>query len=296
VVDLLQRLGRLADRVSSQADWLGRLDVIAEMLGRAEIARLAAGPALPHVRDYGVRIFSQWDEDGIIAYLLDQLPPVPRTFVEFGVGDYRESNTRFLIRQDAWAGVIIEADPASCARIRTLEEMWRYDLRLVEAFISAESINDLIESAGCEGEIGLLSIDVDGNDYWIWQAVTVVTPAIVVVEFNGRFGDDRRVSIPYDPLFRRMSAHPSGIYYGASLPAMVSLGQKKGYAYVGSNTADSNAFFVRSDLRPSHIPALSAKEGFRTLRVREMRKDGRLVFAAPEEESELLRSLPLVEV
>ena len=77
---------------------------------------------------------------------------------------------------------------------------------------------------------------------------------------------------------------------------MVSLGQEKGYDYVGSNTADSNAFFVRSDLRPSHIPALSAKEGFRPLRVREMRKDGRLAFAAPEEESELLRSLPLVEV
>jgi hypothetical protein len=302
--DRLQRLGRLAERASLQSrlgpatdrPGLERLDVVAEMLGRAEIARLAAGPALAHIRDYGVRIFSQWDEDGIIAYLLDQLRPVPRTFVEFGVGDYRESNTRFLVRQGEWAGVIIEADPGSCAQIKKLQEMWRYDLRLVEAFISAESINDLIGSAGCDGEIGLLSIDVDGNDYWIWKAVTVVTPAIVVIEFNGRFGDERRVSIPYDPSFRRMAAHPSGVYYGASLPAMVSLGQEKGYDYVGSNTADSNAFFVRSDLRPSHIPALSAREGFRPARVREMRRDGRLVFATPEEESEVLRSLPLVEV
>ena len=266
------------------------------MLGRAEIARLAAGPALPHVRDYGVRIFSQWDEDGIIAYLLDQLPPVPPTFVEFGVGNYRESNTRFLIRRGDWAGLIIEADPASCAQIKTLEEMWRYDLRLVEAFVSAESINGLLGSAGRDGEIGLLSIDVDGNDYWIWRAITVVTPAIVVIEFNGRFGDERRVSVPYDPSFRRMSAHPSGIYYGASLPAMVRLGQEKGYDYVGSNTADINAFFVRSDLRPSHIPALSAREGFRPLRLREMREEGRLAFATPEEESDVLRSLPLVEV
>jgi hypothetical protein len=266
------------------------------MLGRAEIGRLAAGPALPYVRDYGVRIFSQWDEDGIIAFLLDQLPPVPRSFVEFGVGNYRESNTRFLIRQGDWGGVIIEANPASCARIKTLEEMWRYDLRLVEAFVSAESINDLIGSADCKGEVGLLSIDVDGNDYWIWKAVTVVNPAIVIIEFNGRFGDARRVSIPYDPSFRRMSAHPSGIYYGASLPAVVSLGQERGYDYVGSNTADTNAFFVRSDLRPSHLSALSASEGFRPLRVREMRRDGKLVFAAPEAELEVLRSLPLVEV
>lgn len=241
-------------------------------------------------------MFSQWDEDGIIAYLLDQLPPVPRTFVEFGVGDYRESNTRFLIRQGDWAGVIIEADPASCARIRRLEEMWRYDLRLMEAFVTAESINELIGSAGCDGEIGVLSIDVDGNDYWIWKAISVVTPAIVVIEFNARFGDERRVTIPYDPSFRRMTAHPSGIYFGASLPAMVRLGQERGYDYVGSNTADINAFFVRSDLRPAHLPALSAKEGFRPLRAREMRREGRLVFAAPEEESDVLRSLPLVEV
>lgn len=299
---MADRLHRLRDKVktSLQAATLGqppeRLDVVAEMLGRAEIARLAAGPALPHIREYGVRVFSQWDEDGIIAYLLNQLPPVPRTFIEFGVGDYRESNTRFLIRQGDWDGVIIEADPAFCERIQILEEMWRYDLRLVEAFISAESIDDLIESAGCNGEIALLSIDLDGNDYWIWKALTVVTPAIVVIEFNGRFGDERRVSIPYNPSFRRTSAHPSGIYYGASLPAMVSLGREKGYDYVGSNTADTNAFFVRSDLRPSHIPVLSAKEGFRPLRVREMRRDGRLVFAAPEEESGVLRSLPLVEV
>ena len=239
-----------------------RLDVLAEMLGRAEIARLASGPALPRVRDYGVRIFSQWDEDGIIAYLLDQLPPVPRTFVEFGVGDYRESNTRFLIRQGDWAGVIIEADPASCARIKRLEEMWRYDLRLVEAFISAESINELIGSAGCAGEIGLLSIDVDGNDYWIWQAITVITPAIVVIEFNGRFGGERRVSIPYDPSFRRMSAHTSGIYFGASLPALVALGQEKGYDYVGSTPPTSMRSLCAPTCAPRTSPPCRRKRGF----------------------------------
>jgi hypothetical protein len=240
-------------------------------------------------------VFSQWDEDGILAYLLHYIE-APRTFVEFGVGDYTESNTRFLIRQGDWSGVIIEADSASCRRIRRLEEMWRYDLHLVESFLSAENINDVVGSKFA-GDIGVLSIDIDGNDYWIWKALAAVRPAIAIVEFNGRFGGERRVSIPYNASFTRMTADTSGLYYGASLPAMVALGQEKGYDYVGSNGADINAFFVRSDLRPPNIRALSAKEGFRRLRVREMRSPrGELVFADSEAESTVIRDLPLVEV
>jgi hypothetical protein len=274
----------------------GQLDLILETIGQQEIRRLQDAQ-LPHIRDYGVRVFSQFDADGIIAHLLRQIPDAPRTFVEFGVGDYRESNTRLLIRNGDWRGVIIEADPGSCERIRELEESWRFDLRLVDAFVTRENINNLIADAGFAGDIGILSIDIDGNDYWVWQAITVVRPVIVVIEFNARFGPDRSVTIPYDPAFSRIAASHTGVYFGASLAAMVKLGTAKGYDYVGSDVADINAFFVCSELRPETLPALTASEGFRPLRVREMRdSEGALTFAGRDVEDEVLAGMPLVEI
>jgi hypothetical protein len=295
----VRRVGRLVQNLA-QPDRAGignRLDLVSDKLGRQEIQALREGPQLPHLRDYGVRVFSQFDEDGIIGHLLHEIPQTPKTFVEFGVADYRESNTRFLVRQADWRGVIIEADPVCCEHIRRLEESWRYDLRLVEAFITRENINKLIADAGFEGDIGVLSIDIDGNDYWVWKALDVVTPMITVIEFNGRFGPDRAVSIPYDPTFTRMAASHTGIYYGASLAAMIKLANEKGYDYVGSNSADINAFFVRSEHRPTTLSALTAAKGFRPLRLREMRNaSGDLTFDGPETEAAVLSQLPLVEV
>lgn len=271
---------------SGWAAVIARLDLTQETLGREAMARLQHGEPLPHLRDYSVRVFSQWGEDGILDFLLRRVA-APRTFVEFGVGDYTECNTRYLVRQGDWSGVIIEADVAACEHIRRLEESWRYDLRLVEAFITRDNINDLILDAGFQGEIGLLSIDIDGNDYWVWEALTAVRPAVVVVEYNGLFGGDRAVTIPYDPAFSRWTASPLGAYYGASLAAMVKLGASKGYDYVGSNQADSNAFFVRTDLRPPDVPELSTDEGFRPLRV---------MFSRRPEELKIQEQLPFVDV
>jgi hypothetical protein len=279
-------LGRVRARLAFPPANVGshlraRLDFVQEALARVEIAGLLASPPKPHLRDYEVRVFSQWGEDGIIAYLLYLLGDVPRTFVEFGVEDYVESNTRFLIRQGDWAGVIIEADQLAAQRIRSLPESWQYDLRLVEAFVTRDNVNGLIADAGLTGEIGVLSIDIDGNDYWVWEGLDVVRPAVVVIEFNGRLGPIEAVTIPYDPGFTRWAASHTGIYYGASLAALVQLGREKGYDYVGSNRADTNAFFVRSDLRPPSLRALTAAEGWRPLRVREMR-DAEATSCSPD--------------
>jgi hypothetical protein len=273
-----------------------QLDQVIEMLGSQEIRRRIEGPRRSELRDYGVKVFAQTDEDGILAYLISEIAP-PKTFVEIGVGDYRESNTRHLIKQGDWRGLIIEGGPENCRRIRGLGELWRFDLQLAEAFVTRETVDDLIRDAGIEGEIGILSLDIDGNDYWVWRGITAVRPAIVVVEFNGRFGADRPVTVPYDPSFTRNPAAAGGIYFGASLAAMVKLGEEKGYAYVGSNGADVNAFFVRTDLLPDTISTLTATEGFRRVRTREMRgQDGSLLFAGSEREDAALAEMPLVEV
>ena len=170
-------------------------------------------------------------------------------------------------------------------------------MKAVSAFVDAENINRLISGNGISGDVGLLSVDIDGMDYWVWKAIDVVTPDIVVVEYNALFGPTKSVTVPYDPNFVRQKAHYSWSYYGASLAALVGLGKTKGYAFVGSNSAGNNAFFVKSDLLGSPLRELTAQQGYVKRTFREARdRDGRLMFPTFEEEAALIEGLPLVEV
>ena len=121
----------------------------------------------------------------------------PPSFIEFGVETYRESNTRFLLVKDNWRGLVIDGSETNVASIRALSEYWRHDLTAVASFITRDNINDLFADAGFTGEVGLLSIDIDGNDYWVWEAIDVVSPVIVVVEYNSVFGPEAQVTVPY---------------------------------------------------------------------------------------------------
>jgi hypothetical protein len=150
---------------------------------------------------------------------------------------------------------------------------------------------------GIQGEIGLLSVDLDGNDYWVWEAINVVNPAIVVTEYNFRFGKEKAVTTPYNEKFIRSQAHYSMIYYGASLKAFYLLAQKKGYAFVGCNSAGNNAFFVRRDLKPDYIRELTVEEGYVAGQFRESRNEqGKLNYLSLGEQEKILLSLPLVEI
>ncbi|MHC5717534.1 MAG: hypothetical protein ACYTX0_36875, partial [Nostoc sp.] len=220
-----------------------------------------------------------------------------KIFIEFGVENYIESNTRFLLVKENWAGLVIDGSTENISYIKKDSIYWQHNLKAVQAFIDKDNINKLIAENGIKGEIGILSIDIDGNDYWIWQSINVINPAIVVTEYNFRFGKDKSVTIPYDHKFVRTQAHYSNIYYGASLKALYLLAQKKGYAFVGCNTAGNNAFFVRKDLMPDCIKELSLEEGYVAGLFRESRdEDGNLNFLSLQEEQKLLASLPLLEV
>ena len=160
-----------------------------------------------------------------------------------------------------------------------------------------ENINKIFLDNGIQGEIGLLSVDIDGNDYWIWQAINSVNPAIVVSEYNFRFGASRAVTVPYDAGFIRTKAHHSNIYYGASLKSLCILANKKGYSFVGCNSAGNNAFFVRNDLKPDSLKALTSEEGYIPAQFRESRDElGSLLYLSLEEEQKILNSLPLVTI
>jgi hypothetical protein len=140
-------------------------------------------------------------------------------------------------------------------------------------------------------------VDIDGNDYWVWQAIDCVNPAIVVSEYNFRFGANKAVTVPYDASFVRTKAHYSNIYYGASLKALCILADRKGYAFVGCNSAGNNAFFVRKDLKPDSLKELTPEEGYVAAQFRESRDEkGNFLYLSLEEEQKILSSLPLVEI
>ena len=227
------------------------------------------------IQESEFKVFSQFGDDGIVQYLIHHLeiPPDLRTFIEFGVENYAESNTRFLLMNDNWRGLVIDGDPGNMAQLRAADYYWKHDLTATAAFIDRDNVNDLFRNHGFSGEIGLLSIDIDGNDYWVWERIEAVNPIVVVVEYNAVYGPSRAVTIPYDPAFRRGRAHFSNLYWGCSLKALHLLARKKGYAFVGCNSAGNNAYFVRHD-KLGALEALSVEEGFSPSRFRESRNPG----------------------
>lgn len=218
-------------------------------------------------------VFSQWGDDGIIQWLLRHIRFPNQTFIEFGVEDYRESNTRFLMMNNNWNGLVIDGSSRNIARITGSEYFWKYDLQALSAFITAENINELILKSGFDADVGILHIDLDGNDYWVWKAIHVISPIVVIVEYNSVFGADRAITVPYDPMFQRTRAHPSNLYAGASLKALKLLADEKGYSFIGCNSSGNNAYFVRNGYLNETMARTASGNGFVSSKFRESRRD-----------------------
>jgi hypothetical protein len=247
--------------------------------------------------DYEFKVFSQWGEDGIIQRLIHEVPLAHRTFIEFGVEDFMESNCRYLLMNDNWQGMVLDGSTRNIETLRASYFFWKHDLQAVAAFITAENIDALLAKAGFESDLGLLSVDVDGVDFWILQAVECVQPRILVVEYNSLFGPERIITVPYEADFQRTRKHHSNLYYGASLGAMTALATVRGYDLVGTNSAGSNAFFVRRDVRPESLPALAVEQAFNPCWIREARDaQGRLTYASRGAQLDMIRGLPVFNI
>jgi hypothetical protein len=272
-----------------------RLERLQEAVGRIENRQLTNNSS-SRLSAHEYRVFSQWGEDGIIQFLLRRVRIDSEVFVEFGVGDYSEANTRFLSMHNNWTGLVMDASAENIERVKSSAVCWRHGLTAVQSFITRDNINQLITAEGISGEIGLLSIDIDGNDYWVWEAIESVKPTIVIVEYNHRFGSELAVTIPYDENFRRGEQFPI-IYFGASLAALCVLAERKGYAFVGCNSSGVNAFFVQRDLLIGDLRPLSANEGYVAGKFTENRDEhGFFIPASPAAEKAQLLNLPLVHV
>ena len=206
------------------------------------------------------KIYSQGGEDGVINYIFSKIGTKNKKFIEFGVEDGKECNTANLSMNFDWNGLLIEGDRQDASDARKFYK--DKPVKVVNSFVTKENINKLFSENEITGEIDLLSIDIDGNDYWVWDAINVVNPRVVIIEYNSSFGDDKSISIKYDPSFERFKVHDDGLYYGASLSALTHLAKKKGYILVGCGSGGINAFFVRSDVAKGKLKELSVEEAF----------------------------------
>ncbi|OWV67957.1 hypothetical protein ATY76_13630 [Rhizobium sp. R339] len=262
--------------------------------GETRAHQIAQLGALDTLADAEFSVFSQWGEDGIISWLIDTIKPSSTTFVEFGVEDYRESNTRYLLASRYWSGLIIDGSEANIASIRSDDVAYKYDLQTRAAFIDRDNIESLIASAGFNGDLGVLSVDIDGVDYWVLERIPQ-RAAIVIVEYNQGFGD-APLSVPYDPSFVRLNKHYSGMYWGASLAAFRHLLEGKGYEFVGTNRAGTNAFFIDAAYSDKLSGKLERRHEW-PCRMREVRNpDSSLAFKTYSEAKNLLNGLPVVNV
>jgi hypothetical protein len=265
-------LPRLLRRLRLLMEVPAQLESLREAVGRVEERQVLAnhGDPPPDPRTAEFRVFSQWGEDGIIAWLLQQVPVSQKTFIEFGVETFVEANARFLLARQNWSGTVIDGSKRNIDAIRRSATYWKHDLHARIEFVTAENIDGILRSAHPSPDLGLLSIDIDGNDYWVWKAIRSLVPRIVICEYNSLFGPDAAVSIPYDPRFRRPLRGPMRMCYGASLAALHHLACGNGYSLVAGNASGNNAFFVRNDclgrLRPLEPRQAYVKSGFREAR------------------------------
>jgi len=284
---------RIRRELNAVRDEIDSLKILA---AQPLIQNIRNGKSFASLREAEFKVFSQFGDDGIIQYLINRLAPLPDSFVEFGVGNYRESNTRFLLLNDNWRGLVLDRDQNRIEQIQNDKIYWRHTLTAKQAWITRDNINELLRGGGFSGEIGLLSIDIDGNDYWVWEKLDVVDPVIVIVEYNSIFGPNLAVTIPYDPEFARLKAHYSGQFWGASLSALTLLANRKGYSLVGCNGAGNNAYFVRRD-KLDNLRALAAKEAFVDARWRDSRdQNGNLTHLTGEKRFQAIAELEVHDV
>lgn len=244
-------------------------------------------------REYSV--FSQNGEDGLLLYILSKIGVVNPWFVEFGAGGFT-SNTLMLAQQYGWNGLSLDGDKDSIREMNNLYneimlENPERSLQAVSSWLTRENINSVLTEAKAPKEIDLLSVDIDGIDYWLWDAVKVINPRVVIMEYNASFGQENAVSIPYDESFYRWDNknHPNGWYYGTSLAALSYLADLKGYALVACESTGVNVFFVRKELISDELPSQSVHDAFHPDKRRQHR-------ASHEEQIASMSNFALVDV
>ncbi|GAL95265.1 MULTISPECIES: hypothetical protein [Microcystis] len=248
IPEILKNLKSLNSASSKYQDILAELQIDNYLL-----ENLHKNPKYDNPRKlnrYEFKVFSQAGEDGIISEIFNRIGTTNKFFVEFGVGNGLENNSAYLLVK-GWQGYWIEGSERFCKSIRQSFEdlIANQQLTLKNTFITAANIEDLFREGNVPTELDLLSIDIDGNDYWVWQAITNYRPRVVIVEYNAIYPPESSWVMQYNPSHQwKYNSH-----VGSSLKALEKLGHQKGYKLVGCSFSGVNAFFVREDLLADHF-------------------------------------------
>ena len=194
------------------------------------------------------QVLSQNGEDGIIYEIFKRIGTASKYFVEFGVGNGTENNSAYLLMQN-WQGSWIEGSPDHCNAMKENYSniIKNNRLQVKESFITKDNICALFNELKVPVDLDFLSIDIDGNDYWIWKELSKYKPRVIAIEYNASVGPHVEWVMPYNEN-HVWNGKDVGHYFGASLKSFELLGDSLGYSLVGCNLTGANAFFVRKDL------------------------------------------------
>ena len=188
-------IGKIRQALQVSLNGESRLDDVSINQGRI-LSSLNEAKTSKRLKDFEFKVFSQWGEDGIIQHLTRAVDIKNKTFIEFGVEDFFESNCRFLMMKDDWRGFVIDGSRENIARLKKSNFYWKHHLDAVDAFITKDNINALLAKSGFDADLGILSVDLDGNDYYVLEAIENFRPRILICEYNPIFGATRKISVP----------------------------------------------------------------------------------------------------
>ena len=249
------RLARMQIGTNGINDQLRHVEHNVNSLVRHEYVDQVALPFPHNVLSQRFHVWSQNEEDGITLALVKMVGSTTRRFVELGAGT-NGGNTGFLAETCGWTGLMVDGSQANAEQL--VARFSQFGVVVKGSWITTDNVNLLVRDSGMSGEIDLLSLDIDGNDYWIWQRLDACSPRIVVLEFNPAFGPARAVTVQYDPAFYRPTFKDvRRQFYGASLTAFERLGREKGYRLVLVEPSRGvNAYFLRNDVGMG-VPAVA---------------------------------------
>ena len=247
------------------------------------------------LKDVEFSVFSQFGEDGIIHWIINRIPKIEKIFLEIGTQDYWESNTRFLLKLRDWKGYIFEGSAVDIKKIKLQRIYWQHKIQAFRIFVNKENINNLIGSHLKEKNIGLMSIDIDGNDYWILEKINNLSPSIIVCEFNSIFGDKFKLSVPYEKDFFRNKKHYSNLYFGSSIKALVSLLESKGYFFLGTGSRGVNAFFVKDYFKSLFVDNINEIKIFPSKARESLDQNGKMTYGNILDELNKIKNLEVFD-
>lgn len=215
-----------------------------------------------NIQDIGFRVHSQFDEDGLLLYIFSIIGGESKKCVEIGTSDGTECNTANLIIYHGWRGLLIDGDQYMVNKGKAFFASHPHVVlnhpRFVQSWVTRDNINETILSNGFQGPIDLLSIDIDGNDYHILEAINVIHPRVIVCEIQSCIPLDKAITIPYkEDFYCWNKPYPESEFRSMSMYAANKLLKSKGYRLVASHRFGFNLIFIKNGEGENEFPEIN---------------------------------------